>query len=131
MQNVSKKLVALALMACGFGLTQISLAGDRVTAHHSTDYYAPYAQRGHHQPKALSRGHTPYHYSHRQARRYPRCDNYGYRHGYTRGHYDRHGYGFGKIDSDWDSPRDREVHRRGDYHDRGMTQSAYAKGYRY
>jgi hypothetical protein len=132
MRNLSKKLAVLTLAACGFGLTQTTLAGDRTTVIHVNDHHTPYSMRGHYDhPKTLYRDHTPYANFHRHSHHHRVCRDYShpYRHGPR--HYDSHGHGHDKTDSGWHAHSDAGPSRHTDHRDRHVTNTAYAKGYRY
>jgi hypothetical protein len=115
MQNFGKKLAVLTLAACSFGLTQTTLAGDRITVIYSSDHRLPYvAQRHHH-----------------HAYPYRTCSDYRYRHGHTPYRYHRHHYGDHKTGSRWHSDGHAAKHGRDDHDRRSLTNTAYAKGHRY
>jgi hypothetical protein len=130
MRNLGKQLAVLTLAAGSFGLTQATLAGERITVIHSTGHHAPYATLRHHYPQSsfpdcVWRA-QPHGYAHTSCA----CRDYRYRPGHTPDRYDGHHHGDNKSGSRWHSDRRAGTQGHVDHEGRSPTYTAYAKGYR-
>jgi hypothetical protein len=135
MQNLSGKLAILTLAACGFGLTQTALAGDRFAGGHPDHRHVPYTMPKYGHPRGLSRDDAAYGHAHRHTHNNRYCRDYGRRHDHTPGRYDghryRYDYGYGRSGYDRHAYSQAERRRPTDYRDRPGMNTAYAKGSRY